>query len=356
MFGDSFSDHYFAFKVMAVVIYFSSVVSVLYYLGAIQYLLLKMAWIMNFLMGTSPAESVVTVASIFLGTVEAPLLIKPLIPYLTDSELFSIMTAAFSTVSGSILAAYIGFGVKADQLITASLMSAPASLAIAKTLYPETKKTKADWDAVKNVKTTKFSNVFEAIGSGAIDMLLPVGAIIASLISFVSIFNFLDEAVMWFSSIVNLENFGLASILSYLFWPFALLMGVKPEDCLSIGKLVGYKIFLNEFVAYQKLGEIITLRDSLVANGTFDLYHNGTMKLAANKSIVWNDRSIAIATYALCGFSNFSTIGIEIATLTVFAPKRSKFIVKAAALAMIAGNISAFMNACIAGILYKQIE
>ena len=107
---------------------------------------------MNLVMGTSPSESVISVASIFLGTVEAPLLIKPLIPTLTDSEIFAIMVAAYSTVSGSILAAYIGFGVRADHLITASLMSAPASLAIAKTLYPETKKTKADWEAIKNVK------------------------------------------------------------------------------------------------------------------------------------------------------------------------------------------------------------
>lgn len=152
VFGESFRDHYFTFKVMAVVIYFSAVVSVLYYAGIIQYFLLKMAWIMNFLMGTSPTESVISVASIFLGTVEAPLLIKPLIPTLTDSELFAIMVAAFSTVSGSILAAYIGFGVRADHLVTASLMSAPASLAIAKTLYPETKKTKADWNAIRDVK------------------------------------------------------------------------------------------------------------------------------------------------------------------------------------------------------------
>ena len=137
---------------MMVIIYFSSLVNVLYFYGIIQYFLLKIAWIMNFLMGTSPAESVVTVASIFLGTVEAPLLVKPLMPNMTNSELFAIMTAAYSTVSGSILAAYIGFGVKADRLITASLMSAPASLAIAKTLYPETRKTKADWNAIRNVK------------------------------------------------------------------------------------------------------------------------------------------------------------------------------------------------------------
>jgi pyrimidine nucleoside transport protein len=137
---------------MAVVIYFSSVVSVLYYYGIIQYFFLKIARIMNLLMGTSPSESIISVASVFLGTVEAPLLIKPLIPILTDSELFAIMVTACASTSGSILAAYIGFGIRADHLVTASLLSAPSSLAIAKTLFPETKRTKADWDAIKNVK------------------------------------------------------------------------------------------------------------------------------------------------------------------------------------------------------------
>ena len=136
-----------------VVAYFSAIINILYYFGIIQYFLIKTGWIMNFLMKTSPVESVVTIASIFLGNVEAPILVRPLFPMLTNSELFAIMTAAYSTVSGSVLAAYIAFGVKADHLISASLMSAPASLAIAKTLYPETRITKADWYAIKTVKT-----------------------------------------------------------------------------------------------------------------------------------------------------------------------------------------------------------
>ncbi len=137
---------------MPVVIYFSAIVNVLYYYGVIQYILLKLAWIMNFLMDTSPTESVICVSNSFLGPTEAPLLIKPLLESMTDSELFAIMVAAFSTVSGSMLAAYIGFGVQADHLITACLMSAPAALGIAKTIFPETKETSADWLAIKNVE------------------------------------------------------------------------------------------------------------------------------------------------------------------------------------------------------------
>lgn len=137
-----------------VVVYFSAIVNVLYYFGIIQYFLIKTGWIINFLMKTSPVESVVTIASIFLGNIEAPLLVKPLFPMLTNSELFAIMMAAYSTVSGSFMAAYIGFGVKPEHLITASLMSAPASLAIAKTLYPETRVTKADWNAIRSTKTS----------------------------------------------------------------------------------------------------------------------------------------------------------------------------------------------------------
>ncbi|RNA39663.1 solute carrier family 28 member 3 [Brachionus plicatilis] len=358
VFGEHFADHFFAFKAMPVVIFFSAIVNILYYFGAIQFVLLKIAWMMNFLMGTSPTESVnsgkfirkiQTFANVFLGPSEAPLLIKPFLSKMTESELFAVMCAAFSTVSGSVLAAYIGFGVSPDHLITAGLMSAPASLAIAKTLFPETKKTHADWEAIRNVKTKKLNNVFEAISTGAIDMIKPIGAILANLIAFVSIFSFLDAVCMWFFGMLNLENFGLASILQYLFWPFAFLMGAESEDCKSIAKLVGFKVFVNEFVAFTKLGAVVNFRNEIIANGTEILYRNGTLPIPTGMPMIWNDRSIVIATYALCGFANFGTIGIEIATLSVFAPTRTKTFLKYAAKAMLAGNFSSFMNACIAG-------
>lgn len=356
VFGDKFTDHFFAFKAMPVIIFFSAVVNIMYYFGFIQYFLLKIAWIMNKMMGTSPTESINSVANVFLGPSEAPLLIKPLLATMTESELFAVMVAAFSTVSGSVLAAYIGFGVPPDHLITAGLMSAPASLAIAKTIFPETRKTKADWNAIKNIKTKKVNNVFEAISTGAIEMIKPVGAIVANLIAFVSIFAFLDAICVWIFAFINLQNFGLASILQYIFYPFAFLMGVSGEDSLNVAKLVGYKVFVNEFVAYTKLGAVVDFRNGIIANGTFPLYRNGTYPLPHNiTNMIWDDRSIVISTYALCGFANFGTIGIEIATLSVFAPTRAKVFIKYASRAMLAGNLSSFMNACIAGLLFKKI-
>jgi nucleoside permease NupC len=148
---------------------------------------------------------------------------------------------------------------------------------------------------------------------------------------------------------IGLENAGFSFILQYIFWPFALVMGVSIEDCLSVGKLIGFKTFLNEFVAYKELGDVIKFRDEIFANGTQELYRNGTLMMPSNLAMIWQDKSVVIATYALCGFSNFGSVGIQIASLSALCPSKQKVFSEIASMAMIGGTLACFMTACIAG-------
>ncbi|RNA39672.1 solute carrier family 28 member 3-like [Brachionus plicatilis] len=272
------------------------------------------------------------------------------------SEIFSVMTSGFATVAGSVLAAYINFNIPANHLIIASLMAAPAALTISKTIHPETKNTRANWHAIKNLPKGDARNIFEAISIGASNMVGPIGGILSNLIAFTACFAFIDAFCIWIFSMIGLENFGVTSIMSYLFYPFAFLMGVSLTDAKSVSKLIGIKMFVNEFAAFDELGKAIRFRDSIIASGEFDAYKNGTYPLPNDIYMVWEDRSILISTYALCGFANFASMGIAIGGLGALAPKRLKTFSKFALKAMIAGNITNFCTACIAGLLFDKLN
>lgn len=274
---------------------------------------------------------------------------------MTVSELFAIMTGGFATVAGSVLAAYIGYGVPASQLITASIMAAPSGLAIAKTIYPETKKTKANWDAIRSFPKGDASNVFEAFAQGATAVVGTVAAIIANLIAFTAIFAFVDAIVTWIFAIIDIPNFGITSVLQYVFWPLAFIMGTPYEDCGAVARWLGIKVLVNEFVAYKSLGDTIKFREETLANSTYEFYRNGTYPIPSNINMIWNDRSVSISTYALCGFANVASIGVQIGGLSALAPSRAKIFPKLAFKAMIAGNLASFMNACIAGLLFEKL-
>jgi pyrimidine nucleoside transport protein len=237
VFGETYYQHYIIFKGLPIGIFFAAVVNVLYYFGIVQYLILKFSWLVNKLLSTSPSESMIAVASIFLGQAEAPLLVKPFLSDMTDSEVFVVMICGFSTVAGSTLAAYVGFGVPANHLLSASIISAPAALSIGKLIFPETEKTKVDWVAIKNLPQGVERNVFEAFSMGAINMLKPIGCVVANLIVYRSFFQFLDFFFQWIFYNLNLQNFGLVNLLQYPFSILAFLMGVDNEDCFSVGKL-----------------------------------------------------------------------------------------------------------------------
>uniref|UniRef100_A0A3Q1IPF9 Sodium/nucleoside cotransporter n=1 Tax=Anabas testudineus TaxID=64144 RepID=A0A3Q1IPF9_ANATE len=336
VFGDKYTDHFFVFKVMPILVFLSSVISILYYVGFMPWLICKIGFIMQVTMGTSPLESMVVAGNIFIGMTEAPLLIRPYISELTRSEIHAVMTGGFASVSGTILGAYIAFGVDATHLLTASLMSAPASLAIAKIFWPETE-TPRVMDRHDLKMDRGYTNVLEAASQGATCAVSLVANIVANLISFIALLAFMNTVVSWLGGMLDCPQLSFELICSYLFMPLSFMMGVSGEDSFIVAELIGTKTFLNEFVAYQKLAEFIKKRKA------------GGPKFVNNINQYISVHSETIATYALCGFSNFASLGIFVGALSTLAPERRSDISGCALRALIAGSVSCFMTACIAG-------
>ncbi|UJR35986.1 hypothetical protein I4U23_028726 [Adineta vaga] len=330
VFGESYEDHFYVFKVTSIIIFLGSVINVLYYLRVMQYIIGKIAWLMQKCLNTTAAESMNAAANIFVGMSEAPLMIMPLVPTMTTSELHAVLVGGFATMAGSVLATFIFFGVPANHLIAASVMAAPGALGFAKLLLPETHKSKTSWETVQNVPLPDQHNVIDALMTGAGNALKICGYLIANLIAFISVLRFLDVTISWLFALVHYPEVNFQSILGFLFYPFALIIGIPSKDCLLASKLIGIKVSLNEFIAYQELGKIRALRNDLIANNTLALYLNGTLSLPANTQMLWNDSSVVILTYALCGFANFGAMGIALATLGVFAPGRRRALIKMA--------------------------
>ncbi|KAL5006941.1 hypothetical protein ScPMuIL_015747 [Solemya velum] len=378
VFGDVYEHHFFAFKVLPVIIFFSTAISVLYYIGVMQFIISNIARFMAKLLGTSAAESLNAAGNIFIGQTEAPLMIRPFLLDMTNSELHAIMTGGFATIAGSVMAAYINFGVPANHLLSASVMSAPAALAMSKLFYPETEEIKASEEDVYNMEKGDERNIIEAASKGAAMSIKLVANIAANLIAFISLLAFVNATLRWFGERVGLENPPLTFevICSYVFWPLAFIMGVDRDNCLKVGELIGIKIFTNEFVAYSRLAKFITNAKNLTwyegltnsSNLTFrgvDYYdltgswetRDGDIYLRdLNVTLeggTMTDRSVVIATYALCGFSNISSMGIMLGGLGAMAPSRKSDMTKIVFRAMIAGNVACFMTACIAGLLYE---
>ncbi|XP_071829074.1 solute carrier family 28 member 3-like [Apostichopus japonicus] len=338
VFGDpQYLDHFFAFKVLPVVIYFSTCISVLYYWGAMQYVIKKIAWLMERTMQTSASESLNAAGNIFVGQTEAPLLIRPMLKDMTKSELHAVMTGGFATIAGSVLGAYIAFGISASHLLSASVMSAPAALAIAKLFYPETEKSRFKTMEEIDLPKGEQRNVIEAASYGAATAIPLALNIAGNLIAFIAILALLNGILGYLGGLVGVDELSFEFICSYVFAPLAFLMGVQWKDCRLVAELLGLKTFLNEFVAYERLAEIIQNRET-------------------GEGETISIRSEVIATYALCGFSNFSAIGIQLGGLTPMAPSRASDLADVAMRALIAGSTACFMTACVAGILYDASD
>ncbi|NXS43493.1 S28A3 protein, partial [Balaeniceps rex] len=337
VFGEKYTDHFFAFKVLPIVVFFSTVMSMLYHIGFMQWLVGKVGWIMQIFMGTTPVESLVAAGNIFVGQTESPLLVRPYLPYITKSELH--MTAGFSTIAGSVLGAYISFGVSASHLLTASVMSAPASLATSKLFWPETEKPTISLRSGLHMAKGESKNLLEAASQGASTSILLVANIAVNLISFLALLAFLDSALSWVGSLFDYPQLNFENICAYVFMPFSFMMGVDWEDSFIVGGLLGYKTFFNEFVAYERLSKLIHNREK---GGS--VYVNGVKQYMTVRSEV-------IATYALCGFANFGSLGLVIGGLTSITPSKKKEIAGGAFRAMIAGTVACFMTACVAGML-----
>ncbi|NXN43477.1 S28A3 protein, partial [Rhinoptilus africanus] len=339
VFGEKYTDHFFAFKVLPIVVFFSTVMSMLYHVGFMQWLVGKVGWIMQIFMGTTPVESMVAAGNIFVGQTESPLLVRPYLPYLTKSELHAVMTAGFSTIAGSVLGAYISFGVSASHLLTASVMSAPASLATAKLFWPETEKPTVTLKGHLHMAKSESKNLLEAASQGASTSILLVANIAVNLISFLALLAFIDSALSWVGNLFDYPQLNFENICAYVFMPISFVMGVDWEDSFIVGGLLGYKTFFNEFVAYERLSKLIHDREK---GGS--MYVNGVKQYMTVRSEV-------IATYALCGFANFGSLGLVIGGLTSIAPSKKRDIAGGAFRAMIAGTVACFMTACVAGML-----
>jgi len=325
LFGDNFADHFIAFKVLPTIIFFSSFISLLYHYNILQRVVKLVAWGMMKTMKTSGAETLCCAANIFVGQTEAPLLIKPYLATMTLSELHAVMTGGFATIAGGVMAAYISFGVPAEHLIAASVMSAPAALAISKLLYPETEKSLTAGKIELKVERV-YANAVDAAASGASDGLKLAANVAAMLIAFLGLLAFFNALLGWFGGLISLPGLSLEWIFSYLMAPIAWLMGVPWADCSKVGMILGKKTILNEFIAYLDL-----------------------MELVKQKAIA--ERSQIISIYALCGFSNIGSIGIQIGGIGAIAPQRQGDLARLGVRAMIAGSVACFMTACIAGML-----
>uniref|UniRef100_A0A8C9SAG0 Sodium/nucleoside cotransporter n=1 Tax=Scleropages formosus TaxID=113540 RepID=A0A8C9SAG0_SCLFO len=338
VFGNDLVTQAFAFQALPIIVFFSSVMSVLYYLGIMQWIIIKIAWIMQITMGTSPTETLSVAGNIFVGQTEAPLLIRPYLQEMTKSEIHAVMTGGFATIAGSVMGAYISFGIDAASLISASVMAAPCALGLAKLSYPETCKTKFKTKDQIKVDSSGEQNILEAASNGASASIALVANIAANLIAFLAILDFINAALKWLGGMVGYPEITFEMICSYVFMPVTFMMGIPYEESFVAAELIGTKLFLNEFLAYERLSKLKNNR------------LNGLPPVSDSERQWISVRSETICTYALCGFANFTSLGIMIGGLSSICPSRRGDISKTVMRALFTGTCASLVNACIAGI------
>ncbi len=312
----------FATMVLPTIIFMSSLMSVLYHIGIMQKVVEVLAKVMMKVMRTSGAESLAAAANIFVGQTEAPLVIMPYVNKMTKSEIMCLMTGGMATVAGGVLAAYVGFGIDAGHLLAASVMSAPAALVCAKLMVPEMEESTTA--GIVKVDLPKVAdNVIDAAATGASDGLKLAVNVAAMLLSFIALIAMLNGILGGLGGLVGYPNLSFELIMGYVNAPIAWLLGVPWDDCLAVGSILGKKLVLNEFVGYLDL-----------------------IKAKA----VMSERATILTTYALCGFSNFSSIAIQIGGVGTLAPEKRPVLVKYGIYSLIGGTLACYMTACIAGL------
>jgi len=337
LFGEGFQEHYFAFSVLPLIIFFSCLTAVLFHWGVIQAVVKVLAWSMVRVMDVSGSESLAAAANVFLGHTEAPLMVRPYLESMTRSELMAMLTGGMATIAGPVMAAYVGLGIDAGHLLAASIMSAPASLVIAKIMVPE-REVSLTRGKVRVEVPRQGHNVTDAACNGAavgLKLALNVGAMVLAFVCLIALINLGLEQGQYL--VVSLANGSEAAkemvqsspltfekIVGWIFCPFAWLMGIQSDDVLKISSLLGEKTVLNEFIAYM---DLVNLRGQL------------------------DPRSFTIATYALCGFANFGSIAVQIGGIGSLVPSRREDIVQLSLRSMVGGTLAAFTTACVVGML-----
>jgi CNT family concentrative nucleoside transporter len=339
VFGEKFTDHYFAFKVLPTIIFVSSGMSLLYYYGVLQRVVEGMAWVMMKTMRTSGAESLCNAANIFVGQTEAPLFIRPYLGTLTQSELHAVMVGGFGTIAAGVMAVYISFGVPAVHLIAASVMAAPGALVISKLLYPEEGEPETAGKVRAQVERSWINPVDAAASGAAAGAKLCIN-VAAMLIAFLALLALINAILGWGGGLFGMPQLSLEWIFARILAPVAWLMGIPWSEAGTVGVLLGKKTALNEFIAYL---DMKTLLDNakLIASGA----------KAVGSVPVLSTRSVILSTYALCGFSNISSIAIQIGGIGGLAPNRQHDLARLGVRALVAGALTNFVNACIAGVL-----
>ncbi|XP_054988470.1 sodium/nucleoside cotransporter 2 isoform X2 [Sorex araneus] len=340
VFGDVLVQDVFAFQSLPIIIFFGCVMSILYYLGLVQWVIQKVAWFLQITMGTTATETLAVAGNIFVGMTEAPLLIRPYLADMTLSEIHAVMTGGFATISGTVLGAFISFGVDASSLISASVMAAPSALALSKLVYPEVEESKFKNKEGVKLPRGQEKNILEAASNGASDAIGLAANVAANLIAFLAVLAFINAALSWLGQLVDIEGLTFQVICSYILRPLVFMMGVDWADCPMVAELVGIKFFTNEFVAYQKLSEYKNRRLSGIEE-----WLNGQKQWISVRAEV-------IATFSLCGFANLSSIGITLGGLTSMVPHRKSDLSKVVISALLTGACVSLISACVAGILY----
>jgi concentrative nucleoside transporter, CNT family len=317
------NEYIFFFKVVPTIIFVAVLVNMFYHLGVLQRVVSTMGKGVHWLMGVSGAEALSNVASTFVGQVEAQIMIKPYLKNMTNSELMASMTGSFACIAGGVMAVYISLGVPAAYLLAASLMAAPGALVISKIMFPETEKSETQ-GMVKMEITKTHANLVDAIAAGASEGLKVGLNVIAMLIGFIALIALVDLGLGQIGSLINLPELSMNLILGKVFSVFAFAMGVPSQDVEVAGALMGKKMVVNEFVAYL---DMVKLKDTL------------------------DPKTIAITSFALCGFANFSSVAIQIGGIGELAPSRRSDLAKLGFKALIAGTLASYLSATLAGLL-----
>lgn len=317
------NDYIFFFKVVPTIIFVAVLVNMFYHLGVLQRIVSTMGRGVHWLMGVSGAEALSNVASTFVGQVEAQIMIKPYLKNMTNSELMASMTGSFACIAGGVMAVYISLGVPAAYLLAASLMAAPGALVISKIIFPETEKSETQGEVKLSIEKTH-ANLVDAIAAGASEGLKVGLNVIAMLIGFIALIALVDLGLGHLGGLINMPTLSMNLILGKVFSVFAFAMGVPAVDIEVAGALMGKKMVVNEFVAYL---DMVKIKDTL------------------------SPKTIAITSFALCGFANFSSVAIQIGGIGELAPTRRSDLAKLGFKALIAGTLASYLSATLAGSL-----
>ncbi|XP_069322675.1 sodium/nucleoside cotransporter 1-like [Eulemur rufifrons] len=344
MLGENLVDDVFAFKYLPIFVFLGCIMSVLFYLGLLRWLMLKIAWPMQVTMGTTATETLSVAAKLFVSQIEVPLLLRSHVADMTLSEIHVVLTGGFHTIAFSALGAYIFFGIDAASLIAASVMAAPCALALSKLVYPEVEESKVKREEGVKLTYGDSRNLIEAVSSGATTSLKLVTSIAASLIAYLAVLAFVNAVLSWLGNMVDIDGLSFQLICSYILWPVAFLMGVAWEDCPVVAELLGMKLFVHEFVAYQDLSKYKQRRLA------------GAEEWAGTRKQWISVRAEILTMFALCGFPNLTYFRIVLGVLTSMVPQRKSDISGIVLRALLTGACVNLVNACVAGILYVPRE